>query len=170
MTRDLRIPDARTLGLPHEHVFTRLGLSAGKGIGVFAIRDVPAGTDPFPGEASETTKVPITDVEAIPDLELRRFYFDFCPMVDGCFLAPISFNRLTVAWYLNHSDMPNIACHEAASFVTTGPILKGEELTVDYTTFSDHAERYVRMWRANAAAGPRADGQPKPSHPAQKEP
>ena len=33
--------------LPHEGVYVRLGLSALHGIGVFAIRPIPAGTDIF---------------------------------------------------------------------------------------------------------------------------
>ena len=38
----------------------------------------------------------------------RRIYFDFCPLVDGAFVAPQDFNQITMAWYLNHSDVPNV--------------------------------------------------------------
>ena len=133
--------------LPHDHLFVRLQASPGKGVGVFAIRDVPRGLNPFRGDDGVTVRVPIARVDRIEDPELRRFYLDFCPVVDGCFLAPADFNRMTIAWYMNHSDEPNVAADPAINFITSRPILKGEELTVDYTTFSHHAGSFVATWR-----------------------
>jgi hypothetical protein len=134
--------------LPHDHLFTRLQPSAGKGLGVFAIRDIPQGMNPFHGEASETTLVPCAEIDRIDDPEVRRLYIDFCPVVNGDFVAPADFNRMTIAWYLNHSDDPNIVSDATATFAAARPIRKGEELTVDYTTFSDHAGAYAEAWRA----------------------
>lgn len=128
---------------PHGHLFTRLKPSAGRGIGVFAIRDIPAGQNPFLGDRSETVEVPVRDVDRIQDPELRRMYIDFCPVVDGFFIAPIDFNQMTQSWYLNHSDRPNIVCDADMNFRAKGLIESGVELTVDYRTFSEHAVRFI---------------------------
>lgn len=52
-----------TDGLPHERVFARLGISPISGVGVFAIRDIPQGTDLFPNG-----KRPAATVEFCPAL------------------------------------------------------------------------------------------------------
>ena len=133
--------------LPHDHLFTRLQPSPGRGIGVFAIRDIPQGVDPFHGDHGGTVLVPMSEVERIDDPALRRLYLDFCPVVDGHHLAPADFNRMTISWYLNHADEPNIVADEVVNFVAARLILRGEELTVDYTTFSDHAGPHVAAWK-----------------------
>ena len=134
--------------LPHDHLFTRLQPSPGRGIGVFAIRDIPRGINPFHGDDGGTVLVPVSEVERIADPELQRLYLDFCPVMNGHHLAPVDFNRMTVSWYLNHADDPNIVADESVNFVAARSILKGEELTVDYTTFSHHAGPFVAAWRA----------------------
>ena len=134
-------------GLPHDHLYTRLRLSPGRGIGVFALRDIPQGLDPFVGESSGTALVPRAVVEAIDDPELRQMYLDFCPLVGEHYLAPANFNRLTTAWYMNHSDEPNVVPDRDVNFVAARTIRTGEELTVDYRTFSDHAGPFTALWR-----------------------
>lgn len=129
--------------LPHSHLFTRLQPSPSRGIGVFAIRDIPAGTNPFIGDRNDAVEVPVGVVEALDDPEMRRMYVDFCPVVDGCFIAPIDFSQLTQSWYLNHSDQPNVVCDAEMSFRTNVLIPRGEELTTDYRTFSEHADRFI---------------------------
>lgn len=110
---------------------------------MFAIRDIPAGTDPFLGDRSETVEVPVSAVETLQDPEMRRMYVDFCPVVDGFFIAPIDFNAMTQSWYLNHSDQPNIVCDDDMNFRARAMIDRGVELTIDYRTFSEHAGRFI---------------------------
>jgi SET domain-containing protein len=43
---------------------------------------------------------------------------------------------LTLAWYLNHSDRPNVAADKNYNFYSIRRIKKGEELTADYDTYS----------------------------------
>jgi uncharacterized protein len=130
--------------LPHANLFTRLQPSPGRGIGVFAIRDIPAGIDPFLGDRNETVEVPVEWLASIDDPEIRRMYVDFCPVVDGFFVAPVDFNQMAQSWYLNHSDAPNVDCNADMSFGTKRLVTRGEELTVDYRTFSEHAYRSIR--------------------------
>ena len=134
--------------LPHAHLYARLRCSPGKGVGVFAIRRIPRGFNPFVGDSGGSTRVPSAAVDAIADPELRRMYLDFCPLIDGHYLAPLDFNALSISWYMNHSDQPNVVCDETVNFAAGRTIEIGEELLVDYRTFSDHADRYVAAWRA----------------------
>jgi hypothetical protein len=135
--------------LPHHNLYTRLGISS-KGLGVFAIREIPRSTRLFVGDVGATVRVPVSVVERIPDEEIRRMYTDFCPVIDGSFVAPVDFNQMTMGWYLNHSDEPNVRVMERLQFVTTRTVLLSEELTTDYTSFSDHALTYIRTWKSEA--------------------
>ncbi len=133
--------------LPHERLYTRLQASPGKGVGVFAIRDIPQGVNPFLGDSNGTARVPAAVVDAIEDAELRRMYVDFCPLIDGHYFAPIDFNRMTVSWHMNHSDRPNMMADPNVNFVAARHIAAGEELFIDYRTFSEHADKFVAEWR-----------------------
>jgi hypothetical protein len=132
--------------LPHRNLYTRIQVSPSNGVGVFAIRDIPEGTRLFVGDIGETKLVSIEDVEAIAEPEIRRMYIDFCPVVDGYFVAPADFNQITMGWYMNHSEEPNVAVLGDLQFVTSRFIARGEELVTDYTMYSDHASAYVRPW------------------------
>lgn len=124
---------------PHHPLYTRLKTSPGRGIGVFAIRAIPQAMNPFAGDAASTVRVPVAQVQAIEEAEVRQIYFDFCPVVDEAFIAPANLNLLTVSWYMNHSDQPNVAVDGTIMFAAKRAIEVGEELTVDYRQFSDWA-------------------------------
>jgi SET domain-containing protein len=47
---------------------------------------------------------------------------------------------LTPAWFLNESKKPNTRCDDNYDFYTLREIRPGEELTVDYETFSDYPD------------------------------
>ena len=74
---------------------------------------------------------------------IRTLYRDF-PVIKtdprdgetryGC---PLSFNRMTMSWYLNESDDLNVECDEFYNFRARKTIEPGEELTVDYSKYSD---------------------------------
>jgi hypothetical protein len=71
------------------------------------------------------------------DRETEKLYKDFCVLRKGKYGCPRNFNMLTPAWYLNHSKKPNMAADESYDFYSVRRIKKGEELTVDYDTYSD---------------------------------
>jgi hypothetical protein len=132
---------------PHRNLYARLRPSPGKGVGVFAIRDIPRGCNPFVGDDAGSTWVPAATVDAIADAEVRRMYLDFCPRLGDRYLAPPDFNRMSVSWYMNHSDEPNMVADANVDFRAARPILAGEELTADYRAYSDHAAGFVALWR-----------------------
>lgn len=132
--------------VPHRNLYTRLQVSRERGIGVFAIREIPQGTRLFVGDAGATVRFPLAAFDAIEDAAVRQVYLDFCPLVDGAFVAPVDLNQLTMAWYMNHSREPNVAADPQLHFTTARLVRTGEELTIDYTRFSDHADRFVGAW------------------------
>ena len=113
---------------------------------MFAIRDIPRATKLFVGDVGQTVRVPIATVDRIQDAELRRMYYDFCPVVNAFFVAPVDFNQMTMGWYLNHSDDSNVQIDQRLQFVTSRLIRFGEEVTANYTTYSEHSPSFVRKW------------------------
>jgi len=122
--------------LPHQRVLTRLRPSKHHGVGVFAIRKIRKGTRLFFDDVDEMVWVEQGKVKRLPK-EVRRLYEDFSVLKEGRFGCPRNFNRLTMSWYLNESDRPNVRCVEGYDFEALTNIKQGEELTVDYSTYSD---------------------------------
>ena len=140
----------RGMTLPHENLYTRI--KAGPvGVGVFAIRDIPEGINPFEGDLGAVVSVPVGVVDKLTNEELRRIYYDFCPVIADSFLAPCDFNLLTVGWYVNHSSNPNLTAVSGTKFVTRRSILLGEEITTDYSTYSAHARLFIDSWTTGIA-------------------
>ncbi len=68
---------------------------------------------------------------------LKQLYDDFCVIKKDMYGCPQNFNQLTVAWYLNDSKRPNVGVNKNYNFYALRDIRSGEELTVDYATYSD---------------------------------
>jgi hypothetical protein len=122
--------------LPHDGVYTRLRPSKIGGIGVFAIRRIPKGTRLFVGDSDEMKWVQTSDVKRVSK-EIRKLYEDFAVLREGRYACPRNFNCLTMSWYLNESTKPNVSCDDNYNFSVVRDIKAGEELTVDYSTYSE---------------------------------
>jgi len=125
-------------GLPHEGVYTRLKPSTVHhgGVGVFAIKDIKKGTYLFEPDDEELVRVDSARIGELPK-EVRKLYIDFGPLKNGKYSVPTSFNKLTVAWYLNESKTPNVGCDDDLKFYALANIKADEELTVDYAGYSE---------------------------------
>jgi SET domain-containing protein len=124
--------------LPHEGVYTRIKPSKIHGVGVFAIREIPKDTYIFTGDNSKMVWVDKSIIDK-QDIEIKRLYDDFCIIKGDKYLCPDNFNNLNVGWYLNESKYnPNVRCDENYDFYALRDIKKDDELTVDYSTFSDY--------------------------------
>jgi hypothetical protein len=126
--------------LPHEKVYTRLRRSEIHGVGVFAIVNIKKDTPLFEGADKE---MPWFEEECLPKKpkEIRRLYEDFAVVDDeGRYGCPRTFDRLNPSWYLNQprpGEKPNVHCDsETYEFCAARDIKAGEELTVDYATYS----------------------------------
>jgi len=120
---------------PHANVYTRLRPSKIQGVGVFAIRDIREGARLFSGDDDEIVWVDEQEVTGLPK-DLRKLYDDFAIIKDGKYGCPSSFNRLTMSWYLNDSDHPNVTVDGEYNMTAAHDIVTGEELTIDSSIFS----------------------------------
>jgi hypothetical protein len=131
--------------LPDVHSFTRLRPSKIHGVGVFAIRDIPKGTNIFGDDRSEMVWIKNSEIEGKGG-EIRRLYDDFCVIKNGKYGCPKGFNNLTVSWYINEpaaGQRSNVVCCGKYDFVAARDIRAGEELTVDYSTYSEEQDPNV---------------------------
>jgi SET domain-containing protein len=141
---------------PHDGVYTRIGRSRTHGVGVLAIRDIPKGTLVFRGESERVTWVSRAAVRRLP-AAVRGLYEDFGMVWRDQLAVPPSLNRLSVGWYVNHSDRPNVEAGDDGRFRALRRIRAGEELTADYRTFVDEALPFrPRKARKTARASGRA--------------
>ncbi|MGB9337081.1 MAG: FRG domain-containing protein [Candidatus Acidiferrales bacterium] len=122
---------------PHTNVYTQLAPSKipKAGLGVFAIKKIKKGTLLFPGDNDEIVWVEKSALPKTP--KPVRGLYRFAVIKDGRYGCPPSFNRLTMAWYLNHSERPNVKCTRDYDFIALKDIGIGHELTVDYRTYND---------------------------------
>ncbi len=121
---------------PHAQVFARIGPSRVHGVGVIAIRDIPAGTYMFTGESERVTWVSRAAERRLPKA-MRDLYEDFGMVWGDRIGVPPSLNMLSVGWYVNHSGRPNVEADDDGRFFALRRIRAGEELTADYRTFVD---------------------------------
>jgi hypothetical protein len=127
---------------PHDKVYTRLGVSkVCEGIGVFAILDIPKGTDVFEMDTlGETIEFSEEEVNKLPE-SIRKMYVDFCPLNDGVFTCPVSFAMLTPSWYMNHDEIGNVSMSDdLESIISIRDINNGEEILCNYHTYSEIPE------------------------------
>ncbi len=121
---------------PHDGVYARIGVSRLHGVGVVAIRDIPAGTLVFQGESERIAWSSRAAVRRLPKA-IRALYEDFGMVAGDQIGVPPSLNMLSVGWYVNHSDRPNVEAGDDGRFRALRRIRTGEELTADYQTFVD---------------------------------
>jgi hypothetical protein len=118
-------------------------LSAIDGIGVFAIRPIPAGTDIFANDAVPLVWVDSAELDRSGLSEAERaLYHDFGIRRGERIGCPANFNNLTPGWYLNQpppGSRANVAADASFAFTACRDIAEGEELTIDYDGFSDRA-------------------------------
>lgn len=127
-----------------------LKASSGKGIGVFALHDLSAGSS-----ISEHSrfKVRLYKSNEIPQ-ELKGHCTH---LVNGNVIAPERFDQMPIFWYLNHSDSPNVIIPEGISIVddqwlvmqmyALRDIKAGEELFINYNELGEPEELKEDFYR-----------------------
>ena len=123
--------------LPHVNVYVRLKPSKIHGVGVFAICNIKKGTDLFPHGDRE--RILWIDKKQIGRLrgEVRELYDYFGVSMGKKLGVPFSFSEIIAPWYMNHSFRPNVHVDQDYSAIAARNIKKGEEITLDYTSFTD---------------------------------
>ena len=126
------------------NIYCRIQPSAIHGVGVFAIRNIPKGTNPFITYTNiETIAIPekeIIENKNIPDT-VKKMIKDFYVIQNGNFYCDArSLNEINITYFLNHSDTPNLDVNEIdeeSVFTANKDISIGEELTSNYSKYSD---------------------------------
>jgi len=122
--------------------YCRLQTSPVHGIGVYAIKPIPLGVDPFVRLGNEPipTKISMAQFNSL-DSKVQKMITDFCQKDGNFWYVPHSgLNGLDISFYLNHSKTPNIkiCCSKDTScfvfFKTIRKIQGNEELFIDYNT------------------------------------
>lgn len=125
-----------------ESTYVMIKASPVHGIGVFAIRDIPKGTqDIFSQGIGEWIEVSKEEVDALPkhsrDLVENHCLFD----EKSYFIPDYGFKLVDLVIYLNHSDTPNVvSINDGERFEAIRDIVVGEELFVDYGTIVEGEE------------------------------
>jgi SET domain-containing protein len=105
-----------------------------QGVGLFAIKNLAKGEE-----------VPIWDQNdlrffEVPSADDRLFYgifHHYCIRTKGGYYGPKDFLKMSIGWYINHSDAPNLEERLEETtwrYYATRAIAKEEEVTMDYRT------------------------------------
>lgn len=126
-----------------ENVYCRLQPSGVSGVGIFAVRDIPKGINPFknflPQKFVAVDPKRVFENEKI-DPAVKQLVNDMYVVAEGKItLWQGGMNALDIAFFINYSKEPNMASEEdGAVFVTARDIKKGEELFADYREYADN--------------------------------
>ncbi len=120
--------------------YCRLQPSPIHGIGVYAVRVIPRGTDPFrmlPTSARRSGSVRVSDdeLDALPPRLAGLIRALFVPTDGKMYIPTWGTNIVSLAAYVNHSETPNLRTADGFSFRTRRRISEGEELTADYRSY-----------------------------------
>jgi hypothetical protein len=105
-------------------------------VGVFTTEPVRRGERLPLWDSDDWRFVSLAEADADP--EMRAFRDVYCVRVDGGYNCPLAFNRMSIGWYMNHSDDPNV--HSSAElnfeYYALRDIAAGEEILCDYRQLS----------------------------------
>lgn len=138
---------------PHQNVKVRLFASPIHNVGVKAIVPIKVKEEIFPRDsiiyiAPNNGLSRGIEVRTIKEMKLPKalykLYLDYAGKADpNIFFCVDNFNNLCINDYINHSYTPNVAFVDGY-YTAIKNIKVGEELTIDYTTFSRVARRRLK--------------------------
>ena len=127
-----------------QNTYCRLRPSKIEGVGVFAIRTISKGINPFKG--TDKQKWYALNISHLKHLnnEVLKMIDDFY-VIDkhgNVLISEQALNGMDISFFINHSQRPNIKTIDGGfTFVTLRKIIKGEEITVAYGTYDDKYRR-----------------------------
>jgi SET domain-containing protein len=120
------------------HAFCRIQPSKTNGVGVFAVKDIPANTYPWHSPNHHLTYgTHLYSNEELAELDepIRKMLYDYnLKSEEGLLLYPHELEVMHITQFLNASKDPNLdfLVKKDGKFITNREIKAGEELTVDY--------------------------------------
>lgn len=126
-----------------QNVYCRLRPSKVDGVGIFAIRGIPKGADPF--KSFLPYRFAAVDAAAVfknPKIDpaVKKLAGDMYSVIDGkMFLYKGGLNGIDISFFLNHSERPNlVAIKGGDAFIAARKIKRGEELFSDHRTYAQN--------------------------------
>lgn len=127
------------LNLLLNSTYCRIQRSKLHGIGVFSIKNIPAGKNPFPGVVkSKWIGLDVSDIEKLSET-IKSMLYDFFSVQDGLLWVPEKgLNSIDISFFMNNSKSPNVGNKgDGGEFYTLRKIKVGEELTISYSSFDE---------------------------------
>ena len=138
------MPYSKLLNQLASQTYIQLKGSPVHGIGVFAILFIPKGCrNIFSTGMGEWIKVPIKEVEALPD-HSRSLIETYCLFDEENYFVPeYGFKMIDPIIFLNHSSKPNIiSINDGEEFEAIDDILPGQELLINYGDIVEGMDGY----------------------------
>ena len=126
-------------------VYCKIKKSHIDGIGVFAIKSIPEGTNPFRGcVVKRWYGFKESELRCL-DPPVRKMVHDFFDVQEGkTWIPDLGLNGINIFFFLNSSKKPNLRAIETKDdfmFIASRDIKAGEELTVDYSTYDERSRK-----------------------------
>ena len=144
----MKVITSTTDALQHirDNIHCKLGVSDTHGVGVFAIKNIPEGIDPFPPyKESGFFVVPVGELDDI-DSNLLRIFTDGFFSPEGYQLFQL-YDYPFYPSYVNHNELDkiNIELGETESgYITARDIKAGDELFSNYHTIAHQLQELLR--------------------------
>lgn len=124
----------------YNDIYCKLAPSDIEGVGVFAIRDIPANIAIF-RSVSKFTTVNKKFLHRI-NPNVAQLYKNFFVVDEECVWVPeCGLGMIDISFYLNHSTDPNTTWDcENGLFISKVAISEGTELTINYKVFGTNIE------------------------------
>jgi SET domain-containing protein len=116
-----------------EHSYTKLNASTVcRGVGVFAIRFIPIGTQLFSDLVVDTHFIKWDELNGVGE-SVISYLSSICNSDESGFYLSRTINNINISYYVNHSDTPNVYHNlDTDTFITLRDIYIGEELLCKY--------------------------------------
>ena len=154
-----------------------LGPSKIHGIGCFSDTRIEKGSFVRVWSPEDSRWVPLKKAHASPH---KKLFQRFGIRTTGGYWAPIDFLRISVGWYMNHSETPNLQSDDGdVTYYAVRDIEPGEEVTIDYRRMDDVHDNLSRDEVLPGRQRPRAakpalkrrpSGRPAPDRPQARKP
>lgn len=119
-------------------VYCRIQPSGLHGVGVFAVRRIPKGINPFelPNEPKLVDLTP-KDLKTLAP-GIRKMIRDYVVNQEGRYvMSTVGLNLVELEFFVNHSNSPNLIFDEQNGCYRTARAIKpSEELTANYNTYA----------------------------------
>ncbi|MCA0301018.1 MAG: SET domain-containing protein [Proteobacteria bacterium] len=113
-----------------------------EGVGCFADMRIRKGEYVRTWLPEDTRFVTLAKAHASPH---RKLFKRFGIRTGNGYWAPANFLRISVGWYMNHSEDPNLQSDDGdVTYYALRDIRAGEEVTMDYRRMDEHHDNLTR--------------------------